>query len=68
MDLGIRQIYKTLAFLSLASFIPGLLAEQTAISDYVDARDNYFYDQLYTGTLGVSLYCGIKRPIFDNIE
>ena len=68
MGLSIRQLHKTLTLLSLVAFIPGLLAEQTAISDYVDARDNYFYDQLYTGTLGVSLYCGIKRPIFDNIE
>ena len=27
-------------------------AEQTVINDYDDARDNYFYDQLYIGTIG----------------
>ena len=42
-------------------------AEQTVITDYKDARDNFFYDQLYIGTIGESLYCGIQRPIRDNI-
>jgi len=42
-------------------------AEQTVITDYDDARDNYFYDLLYIGTTGESLYCGIERPIQDNI-
>lgn len=40
-----------------------LLAEQTVINDYSDARDNYFYNQLYVGTVGESLYCGEPRPI-----
>lgn len=42
-------------------------AEQTVTNDYEDARDNYFYDQLYIGTTEESLYCGIKRPIQDSI-
>ena len=42
-------------------------AEQTVINDYNDARDNYFYNQLYIGTIGESLYCGIQRPIHDII-
>lgn len=40
-----------------------LMAEQTVIRDYNDARDNFFYDQLYVGSVGESLYCGITRPI-----
>ena len=62
MDLGIRQIQKILAILCLI-FVSGLQAEQTVITNYDEARDNYFYDQLYTGTIGESLYCGITRPI-----
>ena len=42
-----------------------LLAEQTVIRDYNDARNNYFYDQLYTGEVGESLYCGKSRPLTD---
>ena len=33
-----------------------IFAEQTVINDYNDARDNYFYDKLYIGTVGESLY------------
>ena len=45
-------------------FLPSaLLAGQTVIQNYNDARDNYFYDKLYTGNTGESLYCGIARPI-----
>lgn len=40
-----------------------LLAEQTVINDYDDARDNYFYDQIYIGNVGESLYCAESRPI-----
>ena len=40
-----------------------LLAGQTVIHDYGDARDNYFYDKLYVGNVGESLYCGVARPI-----
>jgi len=63
MDLGIRQIHKTLAILCLAFLVPSLQAEQTVIQGYDDARDNYFYDRLYTDNIGESLYCGINRPI-----
>ena len=50
--------------LTLIFLIPScLLAEQTVINDYYDARDNYFYDKLYMGTVGESLYCGEPRPI-----
>jgi len=42
MDLGIRQLI-TLTILCLAS---GLQAEQTVITNYEDARENYFYDRL----------------------
>ena len=45
-------------------FFPSvLLAEQTVINDYDDARKNYFYDKLYINNIGESLYCGISRPI-----
>ena len=54
-----------ISFLLIVAFSAS--AEQTVISDYDDARDNYFYDQLYIGNTGESLYCGINRPIFDNI-
>jgi len=40
-----------------------LFAEQTVINDYEDARNNYFYKQLYINNVGESLYCGITRPI-----
>lgn len=40
-----------------------LFAEQTVIQNYKDAKDNYFYTQLYVGVVGESLYCGIPRPI-----
>lgn len=42
-----------------------LLAEQTVINDYNDARNNYFYDQLYVGEVGEPLYCGKSRPLTD---
>ena len=58
-----RYIYSFLICL-LSSTV---LAEQTVIRDYNDARNNYFYDQLYIGNTGESLYCGINRPIFDNV-
>ena len=51
----------------LLVFSGSALAEQTVINDYDDARNNYFYDQLYIGNTGESLYCGISRPIFDNV-
>ena len=52
----------------LACCFPVLVfAEQTVINDYNDARDNYFYYQLYIGSVGESLYCGIQRPIFDHV-
>ena len=55
-------LYKYAAFIAL--FLPSiLLAGQTVIQSYNDARDNYFYDKLYTGNIGESLYCGIARPI-----
>ena len=41
-------------------------AEQTVISNYDNARNNYFYDQLYIGDIGESLYCGFDRPISDS--
>ena len=48
----------------LILFLPTcLFAEQTVINNYDDARNNYFYDQLYIGTVGESLYCGESRPI-----
>ena len=59
MDLGIRQLI-TLTILCLAS---GLQAEQTVITNYEDARENYFYDRLYIGNIGESLYYGINRPL-----
>lgn len=40
-----------------------ILAEQTVINNYEDARDNYFYNKLYIETTGESLYCGEARPI-----
>ena len=43
-------------------------AEQILINDYEDARNNYFYDQLYVGTTGESLYCAIERPIQASID
>ena len=50
--------------ITLILFLPTyLLAEQTVINDYNDARNNYFYDQLYVGTVGESLYCGESRPL-----
>jgi len=52
--------YVTFATLFLPSI---LLAGQTVIQSYDDARDNYFYDKLYIGNIGESLYCGITRPI-----
>ena len=45
----------------LLIFSGSAFAEQTVINDYDDARNNYFYDQLYIGNTGESLYCGIKR-------
>jgi deoxyribonuclease-1 len=57
--------YLFLFLTSLLSF--SVSAEQTVIRDYNDARNNYFYDQIYIGNTGESLYCGINRPIFDNI-
>ena len=51
-------LYKFATFAAL--FLPSvLLAGQTVIQNYNDARDNYFYDKLYTGNTGESLYCGI---------
>ena len=45
-------------------FIPStLFAEQTVINSYNDAKNNYFYTKLYVNNTGVSLYCGIQRPI-----
>ena len=35
---------------------------QIVISDYEDARENYFWSQLYINTKGESLYCGLNRP------
>lgn len=50
--------------LALALLGPSnLFAEQNIINDYHDARDNYFYDKLYIGVVGESLYCGESRPI-----
>lgn len=51
------------AFILILLFPASLLAEQTVINNYDDARNNYFYDQLYIGTVGESLYCGESRPI-----
>jgi len=48
----------------LALLLPSvLLAEQTVINNYDDARGNYFYKHLYINDIGESLYCGITRPI-----
>ena len=58
----IRSLLYFLAFLAFS-----VSAEQTVINNYEDARDNYFYDQLYVGNTGESLYCGIKRPFLDTI-
>lgn len=61
MGLDMKQIITlTLILLSISTH-----AEQTVIHDYTDARENYFYDKLYIGTTGESLYCGINRPL-DN--
>ena len=63
MDRANFLIIKILTILCLVALAPNLQAEQTAISDYDDARDNYFYNRLYTDNIGESLYCGIDRPI-----
>ena len=62
MIMKIPTLYKYAAFIAL--FFPSiLLAGQTVIQSYDDARDNYFYDKLYINNTGESLYCGIARPI-----
>jgi len=35
---------------------------QIVISNYEDARENYFWAQLYIDNKGESLYCGLNRP------
>jgi len=59
------MIRSLLYFLAFVAF--SVSAEQTVIRNYEDARDNYFYDQLYVGDTGESLYCGVKRPFLDTI-
>ena len=59
------MIRSLLYFLAFVAF--SVSAEQTVINNYEDARDNYFYDQLYIGNTGESLYCGVKRPFLDTI-
>ncbi len=46
------EMIKTLITILLFSFSGLASAEQTVINDYNDARDNYFYDQLYVGNTG----------------
>jgi hypothetical protein len=54
-------------FFLVCLFAVTVSAEQTVIADYDDARDNFFYNQLYIGTTGESLYCGIARPTIKTV-